>query len=270
VFAVAFVDDTRLIAGNDRGDLRLWDTSTGTELHAQPGAHTGAVTSVAVSPDHKSVASSGVDGAVRIWSAGDLAPSASAAKQSGAVNDVAFTPAGDVVAADNDGTVRFWRVDGGERRERLVADPSGDVIRSVAVSPDGKTLAVATASIVTLFDLTTDDPLGALNGQAADPLDVAFSPDGQWFASVSGEGRVNLWDTATRLGIGPRFTYHSGAIWHAAVTRGSTVITAGKDGTVRTLDVLDFRDACTLGAGALDPGARSSYLGGTDAIACRS
>ncbi|MDQ1460786.1 MAG: hypothetical protein QOI08_2270, partial [Actinomycetota bacterium] len=270
VFALDFVDDKRLIAGNDRGDLRVWDISTGTELRTQAGAHAGGVTSVAVSPDRELVASSGADGVVRMWRGADLAASASATRQPGAVNDVAFTPAGDVVAADNDGTVRFWRPDGSPRRERLVADPSGDAIRSVAVSPDGKTLAAATASVVTLFDLATDDALSALNGQSADPLDVAFSSDGQWFVSVSGEGHVNLWDTASRLGLGPQFAYHSGAIWHTAIIGASTVITAGKDGTVRTLDVLDFRDACTLGAGALDPGARASYLGGTKAISCPS
>jgi len=156
-----------------------------------------------------------------------------------------------------------------EARRALVADPAGDVVRSVAVSPDGTKLAVAAANVVTLFDLATAQALSPLNGQPPDPLDVAFSPDGQWFVSVSGEGRVNLWDTATRLSLGPHFAYHGDAVWHAVVTSASVVVTASKDGTVRSLDVLDFADACTLGAGALDPSARDSYLGGTSPIACR-
>ena len=266
VFAIAFVGDDRVVAGDNRGGLRLWNTRTGVALRTLARAHAGAVTAVAVSPDRKILASSGADGVVRMWRSSDLGALATTPRQSGAVNDIAFTPSGDVVAADNDGTVRFWRADGTEQRPALVADPDGDVIRSVAVSPDGKTLVVATASVVTLFDLGRLEPLSPLNSQPPSPLDVAFSPDGQWFVSVSGEGRVDLWDTAARVSLGPQFAYHDAAVWHTAITAASVVVTASEDGTVRTLDVLDFRDACTLGAGALDPTARDSYLGGADTI----
>ena len=270
VFALAFVDGDRLIAGDDGGGLRLWNTRTGQQLRALARAHQGAVTGVAVSPDRKILASSGADGVVRTWRSADLGALATTPRQSGPVKDIAFDPSGDVVAAGNDGMVRFWRVDGTEQRPALIADPDGDVISSVAVSPDGKTLVVATASVVTLFDLTTGAVLSPLNSQPPSPLDVAFSPDGQWFVSVSREGRVDLWDTAARVSLGPQFAYHHAAVWHTAVTAGSVVVTASEDGTVRTLDVLDFRDACTLGAGAFDPTARDSYLGGANPIACRS
>ena len=270
VFAIAFVDSDRLIAGDNSGGLRLWSAKTGLGSRVIARAHAGPVTGIAVSPDRKIVASSGADGVVHMWRSSDLGALASTSRQPGAVNDIAFTPAGDVVAADNDGTVRFWRTDGAERRPPLVADPDGDVIRSVAVSPNGKTLVVATASVVTLFDLPTGKPLSPLNSQPPSPLDVAFSPDGQWFVSVSREGRVDLWDTAARVSLGPQFAYHDAAVWHTAITAASVVVTASQDGTVRTLDVLDFRDACTLGAGAFDPTARDSYLGGADTIACRN
>jgi WD40 repeat protein len=270
VFALAFVDGDHLIAGDGSGGLRLWSARTGLGSRIIARAHKGPVTAIAVSPDRKIVASSGGDGVVHMWRSSDLGVLASTATEPGGVNDLAFTPAGDVVAAGNDGSVRFWRTDGAEQRPPLVADPDGDVIRSVAVSPNGKTLAVATANVVTLFDLLTGKPLSPLNSQPANPLDVAFSPDGQWFVSVSGEGRVDLWDTAARVSLGPQFAYHDAAVWHTAVTSASVVVTASLDGTVRTLDVLDFRDACTLGAGAFDPMARDSYLGGADTIACRN
>jgi WD40 repeat protein len=225
--------------------------------------------SVAVSPDGERVASAGADGAVRLWRSSDLTPLAATATQRASVNDVTFTPSGELVTAGNDGVVRFWRTDGSPTGHVLVADPAGDALRSVAVSPDGATLAAATADGVRLFDVANGKERGPLNSQPAEPLDVVFSPDGQWFVSVSRDGRVALWDTATRAGLGPRFSYHQGAVWHAAITQGSVVVTAGEDGTVRSLDVLDIGKACALGAGALDDRALEQYLSGAKPIGCR-
>ena len=80
---------------------------------------------------------------------------------------------------------------------------------------------------------------------------------------------MTLWNTATGQSIGPRFQYHSDAVWQTAVA-GDVVVSASEDGTVRRLDVLDVDRACELGAGALDPRAREHYLGDREPLGCRS
>jgi hypothetical protein len=76
------------------------------------------------------------DGVIRVWSANDLgARLAQTSAQGGRANKVVFTSAGDLVAAYNDGKVRFWRDDGSERRPARKVDSDGDAVFSVAVSP---------------------------------------------------------------------------------------------------------------------------------------
>ena len=71
-------------------------------------------------------------------------------------------------------------------------------VRSAAFSPDGTSLASASAKVVTLWDPATGAPTAVLKGHTDWVGAVAFSPDGTTLASQSGwDGLVRLWDVAT-------------------------------------------------------------------------
>jgi WD40 repeat protein/serine/threonine protein kinase len=268
IFALAFVDEHRVVGGDEDGSLFVWNLSSVGDPLTRPSAHGVPITTVAVSRDGGMIASADGGGIVRVWSAEDLDPVAATTPRPGGVNDVTFTPSGEIVAAGNDGTVAFWTADASPARDALVVDPEGDSVRSTAVSPDGKVLVVANANGVTLWDLATGVQRPPLNGQPAAPLDVEFSPDGEWIASTSDDGTVALWDSTTGEDLGARFSVHEDAIWHAAITTDSVLVTASLDGSVRVLDVLDWRLACKLGAGPLDRSNRQKYLGGAQPLGC--
>jgi WD40 repeat protein len=80
------------------------------------------------------------------------------------------------------------------------ADPTADEY-SVALSPDGRTLAVGGyGRFVRLYDVGTGDLLHALDQRAADEQGILeFTPDGRYLAT-----RDALWDVATGVRIGPR------------------------------------------------------------------
>jgi WD40 repeat protein len=269
VFGMAWLPDGRLVTGGRDETLRLWDVDTGAVETVGTGS---PVTDVAVNAAGDLVASSGSDGIVRFWTTDDLShPVAQTAAVAAGANAVVFSGTSDVVAAYGDGRVRFWRRDGSETRDALQVDSDGDAVFSVAVSPDRTLLAAAGATDgVTLWNIDTGDRRSELNGQPAAPLDVAFTSLGDALVSSNREGIVTLWNSATGEAIGRRYAYHDGRVWRLAVTPGSVVVTAGGDGTLATLDVLNLDRACDLGAGSLDRRARERYLGDREPIGCDS
>jgi WD40 repeat protein len=124
VDALAFSRDGKaLVAGGD--EVVVWDLASGAEKHRLGGDH-GWVAGVALSGDHKLLATTGDDGLVRLW---DFATGDGLAQLSGHAGRgyaVAFSPDGKTLAsAGYDTTVLLWDVgaalrSGGASRVRLV------------------------------------------------------------------------------------------------------------------------------------------------------
>jgi WD40 repeat protein len=113
-------------------------------------------------------------------------------------------------------------------------------VRSVAFSPDGKTLASGSSDeTVRLWDLATRQLLGEpLVGHSNSVLSVAFSPDGKTLASGSFDDTVRLWDLATRQPLGEPLVGHSLVVTSMAFSPdGKTLASGSYDFTVRLWDL---------------------------------
>jgi WD40 repeat protein/serine/threonine protein kinase len=268
VRGLAVLPDGRVVAGAEDGSVHMW-ARDGTELAASEAVPGAAITGMALRPSGESLATSSSDGVVRVWSTDDLELLAETASPGVDANGVTVLRSGELVAAYRDGRVRFWDDDGTEARAPLQVDSDGDSVFSVALSPDEHVLAAAAATEgVTLWDVETGRPRSQLNGQPVDPLDVVFTPDGTALVSSNRDGVVAIWNVATGQGLGPRFRYHTHAIWQMAMTPTSVVYTASEDGTVGRLDALDIDRACELAADALSGPARERYLGNRELVGC--
>jgi RNA polymerase sigma factor (sigma-70 family) len=120
----------------------------------------------------------------------------------------------------------------------------GKWIRSVAFSPDGKTvLSGGEDHAVHLWDVATGKRIRTLQGGPA----VAFSPDGKTVASAGGEdGTVCLWDAADGKEIRILRGHQK---WISSVVfspDGKTVASGGKDGTVRLWETATGKEIRTL------------------------
>ena len=66
--------------------------------------------------------------------------------------------------------------------------------RSLALSPTGKELAIATNGQVSFWETTNWQQIGNIRGFGAPINTIAFAPDGLQLASGTSDGKVKLWD----------------------------------------------------------------------------
>ena len=111
------------------------------------------------------------------------------------IHQVEFSPGGDLVATGTAGFhLALW--DTATWEVRRFINLNGDSVCAMAFSPDGRTLAVATAyaSEVELRDVATGARVGILDAHTDNACAVAFSPDGTTVVTGAADGTLRLWD----------------------------------------------------------------------------
>jgi WD40 repeat protein len=110
-------------------------------------------------------------------------------------------------------------------------------VASVAISPDGQTLASGSRDeTIKLWDLATGKLLHTLTGHSSDVASVAISPDGQTLASGS-DKTIKLWDLATGKLLHTQMGHSDGVGSVAFSPNGQTLASSGYDETVKLWDI---------------------------------
>ena len=160
-----------------------------------------------------------------------------------------------VFAADRDGDVGMRYFELTQRSPYLIADQETEKVISVALSPDGSTLALGRQdSRIELRDVVTATSAGLLgSGHSRWVNAVAFSPDGFTLASGADDPAIRLWDVATGSLVATLEGHPKGIASLAFSPDGRSLASAGWwDDTVRLWDVATAANTVTLeGTGPL-------------------
>jgi WD40 repeat protein len=170
--------------------------------------HQWYVRTVAISPDNQTLASGATDHNINIWNLNTGELIHTLAQRSGDVNSIVFSPNGKTIVSagwasssskpskTTQKTVLLWHL---SKMERLYAflGHFGSV-RSVAISPDGQTLASGAGDkTIKLWNLSTGELVNTLFGHSSSVLSVAISRDGQTLASGGGDKTIKVWNLST-------------------------------------------------------------------------
>ncbi len=177
---------------------------------------------------------------------------------------LAFLPDGKTVvgvaAHGEDASVRFWDLASGKELRQIDNDQQQFV--GLAVSADGKMLALGTHQRVELWDAADGDEIRILRGSEPNAYyrALAFAPDGRTLATAGMGPDVQLWELATgkerhtfRLAASPqaadpRFRPGGeGLVGALAFSRDGRLLAAGAaDATVRVWDLTTGRELLPL------------------------
>jgi cytochrome c len=195
---------------------------------AQLRGHGGPVRALAISPDGKTAVSGSFDTSAIRWSLErDIAEQVLRFHE-GAVNAVAMLQDGRIATAGADARIAIWRP--GEQQPQAVFEGHTAPIVSLAVSPDGATLASAAwDQTARLWPLGGGAPR-VFEGHAQNVNAVAYMPGGQALVTAGYDATLRVWPL--KNGTTPIVSTLSTPLNAAVVAPDGEIITAGADGTV--------------------------------------
>ncbi|MCG9129424.1 T9SS type A sorting domain-containing protein [Candidatus Poribacteria bacterium] len=192
---VAITHDGNTFAAGIGKEIVLWDIPSGERISTLVG-HTGSVSSLAFSPDGKSIVSGNWSDTVRLWDITTATQKKKLTYHRNSITKVIFSPNGSKVASIsvNEKRVNIWDVVNEKHHTIQVKEST----YGIAFSPDGSTIAIGDRSgRLYLWNVESWEHITEFTGHKKESVyAIVFSPNGTTLASGSSDS-LFIWDVST-------------------------------------------------------------------------
>ncbi|NUM33361.1 MAG: protein kinase [Candidatus Brocadiae bacterium] len=215
ITAISFDPDGKIMAiALQKGDIVLQDFASGKILHEMKG-HSGAVFSLSFHPKQNILASGGTDNTIQIWDVSTAKKINQWKAHDRYVYCIEFSPDGTYLAScGEDALVHFWDIQ------------------------EGKCLYTFPMNTKKIYDVTFDK--GQITSQSEHAIKVyalAFQPQGEFFATADGEGKIHLWTLPEKKLL---YTFNSSLDTHTGTVKclafspdGRTLASGSNDNSIK-------------------------------------
>jgi WD40 repeat protein len=219
----------RLALANWDGTIRILKSSDGTLLQTLAG-HPQQVQSVAWSPDGTQIASSSFS--VKVWRVSDGTLLFDLGGSGQWIGSLHYSPDGKWLAGlDNDGKIDVWDTTDRSLISELPVSAYSDS-DVIGFAPDGRFLAVAEQSRISLWHIHEGTPFQQIAIPQAGVITLSISPDGKWLTCGLTDGTVQIWQIPQGILLQTLVGGTAGISSLDFTNDGKTLLSASRDGTL--------------------------------------
>ncbi len=236
---VLSLDEQTIFSGSMRGLIKMWDIETG-RLKYSKEAQSGSITSLAVSPDGKLLASGSREHKIKLWNIRkekitkkQIFPK----KQSGAIIFLAFNFDGNTLYSGSPfHSVQIWNC---ETKTNQSFQGDKWAIRACTISSDQRTL-VTGKHIINVRDTITGTIKYTLNSRTETSV-IAINAEQNLIATTDEHNRsnssINIWNLNTRNTEKTLYGHTNYVKSLVFSPDGKTLISGSQDNTIKMWDI---------------------------------
>ena len=199
--------------------------------------HSQALSSIAITPDSRFLASGSVDATIKLWDlvTGRLVRTFEGHRST--VTSIVATPDGrHLITGSHDGTIKLWETASGRLLKSFGRHPLG--VSSIASTLDGRhIISAGQAGDIAVWDAKTAELIGLYKGHSK-PAFLTAMPDNRHFISGSWDRTIKLWEIATGKVV-RIFEKPTGSVSSMAVVSDGKLLASGNsnDRVIRLWDI---------------------------------
>ncbi len=170
----------------------------------------------------------------------------------GLIRDIVVTKSGDIISASDDKTIRVWSSQTGREKRKIlgqVGSGGEGKIFAIALSPDERYLAVGgflasnnnfKYEYIRVYNYQTGKLIQLLKSHTNVVVDLAFSKDGRYLISGSGDKTAKIWSVEKDFQLQDTIKFHTNDVYAVKIIQKNGryfALTAGYDNKIALYDM---------------------------------